>query len=173
VWIDKSVYPDDLPDGWYQPHQQTPADVPNNWYEPVNFYGGVVHTRVDVVEKPNDKTLTSLIARITTDTHEGTHNVWLGHGVVTFDDKGVHRFEQPVKAFRPFIRNTKFRFDHKVAELQLCVADSRGAVVHKWVEQPHLAFEGTPDLALYLPLKVRYTSVVVAAGATFRKPAWW
>ncbi|MCX6628794.1 MAG: hypothetical protein NTW28_14330 [Candidatus Solibacter sp.] len=173
VWIDMSIYPADLPDGWYDPYTAVPPDIPASWLEPVNFYDGTIHYRVNVMEKPDSKTLTSLISRVTTGTHEGTHNVWLGHGVVTFDRKGLHRFEQPVKAFRPFIRNTQFRFDRRIDELQLCVADSRGAMVHKWVEQPNDRYEGSPDLALYLPLKVRYTAVVVAGGAAFARPSWW
>ena len=173
VWIDKSIYPADLPDGWYKPYTAIPPDIPDSWLSPVNFYDGSIHYRVDVMEKPDNKTITNLISRITTDTHEGTHNVWLGHGVVAFDRAGLHHFEQTVKAFRPFIRKTQFRFDRRIAELQLCVADSRGAIVHKWVEQPHNSYEGSPNLALYLPLKVRYTAVVVAGGAKFDKPAWW
>jgi hypothetical protein len=173
VWIDKSIYPADLPDGWYNPYTSIPPDIPASWLEPVNFYDGTIHYRIDVAEKPDQRTLTSLISRITTDTHEGTHNIWLGHGVVTFDRKGFHHFEQPVKAFRPMVPRTGFRFNGKVAELQLCVADSRGAIVHKWVEQSNNSYMGSPDLALYLPLKVRYTAVVVAGGARFDKPAWW
>jgi hypothetical protein len=173
VWIDKSIYPTDLPDGWYDPHTSIPPDIPSSWISPVNFFDGLIHYRVDVLSKPNHRTLTSLLSRITTDTHEGTHNVWLGHGVVTFDKPGLHHFQQPVKAFRPFIRNSKFNWNHPVAELQLCVADSRGAIVHRWVEQPHNAFEGSPDLSLYLPLHVRYTAVVSAPGAPFSPPAWW
>lgn len=34
-------------------------------------------------------------------------------------------------------------------------------------------FEGSPNLSLYLPLKVRYTAIVVAKGAVFQQPAWW
>jgi hypothetical protein len=173
AFIDRKVVPSDLPDDWYGLHYEVPADIPASWRAPVDFYGGTVHYRIDVVAKPDDTTLTSLIARVTTEVHEGTHNVWFGHGVCTFDRKGLHHFEQPVRAFRPFIRDTKFDFGKRLAELQLCVADSRGAVVHRWVEQPHNAFQGTPNLGLYLPLEVRYTAVVVAAGAKLAAPAWW
>jgi hypothetical protein len=173
VWIDKGIVPKDLPDSWYSPHLSIPPDVPQSWKAPVNFFGGKIYYRVDVMEKPDDKTLTSLLSRICTENHEGTHNVWLGHGVVTFDKAGLHHFEQPVMAFRPFVRYTRFSWEKPVAELQLIVADSRGAVVHKWVEQPHNAFEGSPNLGLYLPLKVRYTAVVVAEGEQLEAPAWW
>jgi len=45
--------------------------------------------------------------------------------------------------------------------------------VHRNVEQAHNAYDGAPNLALYLPLKVRYTALVTAPGASFEKPVWW
>lgn len=147
--------------------------IPDNWRAPVNYYDGTIYYRVEVLEKPDEETLTSVIMRVTTEVHEGTHNVWLGHGVCTFREKGVHYFQQPVHAHRPFIRDTKFSFEKPLYEMQLVVADSRGAVVHRVVEQAHNKFQGSPNLGLYLPLKVRYSAVVVAKGEQFEKPAWW
>ncbi len=158
---------------YWKPDKVKPADIPASWHAPVDFFGGTIHYRVEVLEKPDDKTLTSLLSRVTTEIHEGTHNVWLGHGVVTFDRSGLHHYEQPVKAFRPFIRNTKFRFDKPLYELQLIVADNRGIPVHKWVEQGKNPYEFSPEIKRYLPLKVRYTALVVAAGAKAKTPAWW
>jgi hypothetical protein len=158
---------------YWKPDKIKPADIPDSWYAPTNFFDGTIHYRVEVLEKPDDRTLTSLLSRVTTEIHEGTHNVWLGHGVVTFAASGLHHYEQPVKAFRPFIRNTKFRFDKPLYELQLIVADNRGIPVHKWVEQGKNPYEHSPDIKRYLPLKVRYTAIVVAQGAKLRAPAWW
>lgn len=61
-------------------------------------------------------------------------------------------------ARRPFIADT----------------DLRGMIVHRRIEQGDRSkFEGSPDLARYLPRKVRYPAIVVAKDAKFSKPAWW
>ena len=153
--------------------QYRSPEIPNSWVAPVNFYDGKIYYRVEVFEKPNTNVVTSLLCRVTSEVFEGTHNTWFGHGVVVFRDTGVHHFEQPVLGNRPFIRNSKFRFDQPLFAMQLAVTDQRGAIVHRRVEQGNNKFEGTPDLSLYLPLKVRYTAIVVAKGAEFKKPFWW
>jgi TolB protein len=154
-------------------HYRSP-EIPDNWLAPVNFHDGTIHYRVEVFEKPNTSTVTSLLCRVTTGDFEGTHNVWFGHGVVAFREPGVHRFTQPVIARRPFIADTKFDFRQPLFAMQLAVTDLRGMIVHRRIEQgERTKFEGSPDLSLHLPLKVRYTAIVVAQGAELRKPAWW
>ena len=153
--------------------QYRPLEIPDSWLAPVNYYDGKIHYRVEVIEKPNTNIVTSLLCRTTTGEFHGTHNVWFGHGVVAFREAGVHHFEQPVLGNRPFIRDSKFRFDQPLFAMQLAVTDQRGAIVHRRVEQGNNKFEGSPDLSLYLPLKVRYTAIVVAKGAEFKKPSWW
>lgn len=153
--------------------QYRSTEIPDSWLAPVNYYDGKIHYRVEVIEKPNTNIVTSLLCRVTTEEFHGTHNVWFGHGVVAFREPGIHHFEQAVLARRPFIRDSKFRFDKPLFALQLAVTDQRGAIVHRRVEQGHNKFEGSPDLSLYLPLKVRYTAIVVAKGAKFTPPPWW
>jgi len=154
-------------------HHRSP-EIPDSWLAPVNFHDGTIHYRVHVLEKPDTNTVTSLLCRVTTGDFEGTHNVWFGHGVVAFREAGVHHFEQPVLGRRPFIANTRFDFSQPLFAMQLAVTDLRGMIVHRRIEQSERTkFEGSPDLSLYLPLKVRYTAIVVAKGAEFRKPAWW
>jgi hypothetical protein len=63
--------------------------------------------------------------------------------------------------------------DRPLFAMQLAVTYQRGAIVHRRVEQGHNKFEGSPDLSLYLPLKVRYTAIVVAKGATLTPPSGW
>jgi hypothetical protein len=62
--------------------------------------------------------------------------------------------------------------DRPLFAMQLAVTDQRGAIVHRRVEQGHNKFEGSPDLSLCLPLKVRYTAIVVA-GAKLTPPSGW
>ena len=153
--------------------QYRSLEIPDNWLSPANDYDGKIHYRVEVIEKPNTNIVTSLLCRVTTEEFHGTHNVWFGHGVVAFREPGLYHFEQPVLARRPFIRESKFRFDKPLFAMQLAVTDQRGAIVHRRVEQGNNKFEGSPDLSLYLPLKVRYTAMVVAKGAKFEPPSWW
>ena len=162
--------PDDLR---WKPRMRRSQEIPDNWLAPVNYYDGDIHYRVEVLEKPNTDVVTSLFLRVTTESFEGTHNVWLGNNTVAFREPGTYRFTHPVLANRPFIRDTQFRFDRPLYTMQLVVGDQRGAVVHHWVEQGHNKFQGSPDLGLYLPLKARYTAIVTARGAKFEPPPWW
>lgn len=157
----------------WQPRMKKYPSWPDNWRRPVDYFSGRIHYRIEVFEKPNDTTVTQVISRLTTDTYEGTHNIWLGHGVSAFQRKGVHYSEQPVMGFRPMIANVQFNWEHPIHAFQLVVVDGRGVPVHRRLEQKHSQFEGAPDLARYLPLDVRYAAVVVAPGASFVPPAWW
>ena len=168
VWIDPR-------EPYWHPRMAAarPPDLPDSWMRPVDYRDGTIHYRIEVFEKTNTTQPITLLSRLTTDVHHGTHNVWLGHGVCVFKTTGTHYFSQPVYSHRPFTRDSSFNWDRPVYELQLVVSDLRGACVHRSVEQAHNAYDGAPDLALYLPLKVRYTAIVAAAGAKFSPPAWW
>jgi len=168
VWIDRR-------EPYWHPRMETARspDLPDSWVRPVDYRDGTIHYRIEVFEKPNTTQPITLLSRLTTDVHHGTHNIWLGHGVCVFKTTGVHYYSQPVYSHRPFTRDTKFNRDRPVYELQLVVSDLRGACVHRSVEQAHNAYDGAPDLALYLPLKVRYTAIVVAPSEEFVPPAWW
>ena len=139
----------------------------------MNYRDGKIYYRLEVFDKPNSTTITSVISRLTTDTYEATHNIWLGFGACAFREKGVHHFEQPVLAFRPMIPNVKFNWDHPIHAYQLVVTDGRGVPVSRRVEQGKNPFEGSPDLSLYLPLELRHTAIVVAPNEKFVPPAWW
>jgi hypothetical protein len=157
----------------WQPRMRKYLSWPTSWIAPVDFRDGTVHYRLEVMEKPDARTIISVISRLTTDTYEGTHNIWLGFGVCAFRTTGVHHFQQPVCAFRPMIPNVQFNWDHPIHAFQLVVTDSRGVPVHRRLEQGKNPFEGSPDLARYLPLDLRYTAIVVAPGAKFAPPAFW
>jgi len=82
-------------------------------------------------------------------------------------------FSQPVYSHRPFTRHKQFNWDYPIYELQLAIVDLRGASVHRTIEQQHNAYDGSPNLAVYLPLKVRYSAVVVAREAKLVAPSYW
>lgn len=168
VWIDPR-------EPYWHPRMDAarPPGLPDSWLRPIDFRDGTIHYRIEVFEKPNASQPTTLLSRLTTDVHHGTHNVWLGHGVCVFKTTGTHYFAQPVSSHRPFTRDSQFNWDRPVYELQLVVSDLRGACVHRTVEQAHNAYDGTPDLSLYLPLKVRYSAIVTAPGHALDRPAWW
>ncbi len=157
----------------WQPRMKKYPSWPDNWIEPVNYRDGTIYFRLEVLEKPDERTITQVISRLTTDTYEGTHNIWLGFGACAFRRKGVHYFGQRVLAHRPMIPNVQFNWEHPIHAFQLVVVDGRGVPVHRRLEQGRNSFQGSPDLALYLPLELRYSAIVVAPGATLDKPTWW
>lgn len=157
----------------WQPRMKRYPSWPESWRRPVDYFRGKIYYRLEVFAKPNDTTITHVISRLTTDTYEGTHNIWLGFGACAFQTTGVHYFEQPVMAFRPMIPGVQFNWEHPIHAYQLVVTDGRGVPVHRRLEQKHSQYEGAPDLSRYLPLDLRYTAVVVPPGAKFQPPAGW
>ncbi len=151
-------------------------EIPDNWIAPRNFADGRAHYRVEVFEKPNDTHPTALLCRMTTECHHGTHNVHLGYRVCQFRAKGLFHFEQDVRWAFPMVPLTQFRWDLPIWEVQLVVTDQKGGTVHKlWEQGGHIChpYEGLPNLGLYLPLRVRFSIVVVGHGEKFVPPEWW
>jgi hypothetical protein len=144
-------------------------EIPDDWTTPVNYAQGTLQVRIEVLEKPNDTITSGLILRLITEKHGGNHSIWFCSETCKFNRTGIFHFSEPVAAGKRHY-GPHFRFDRPLYEAQLIVTDDARGIVHKGWER---GWKGEPDLTAYLPLKARFSAIVVAPGSTFAPPAWW
>lgn len=152
-----------------------PATSFASWTRGGDLRHGELRVRVDVRAKPNDRTPTELHVRLASGSHKDRAQVIsLGHRVIRFATKGVHRFALPVQSATPLLggplAKSAFRWDAPPTFVQVAVADAAGHRVSRW-EQDLGAFRG--ERRDYLPLEAKLTAIVVPAGATFVPPVGW
>ncbi|HEX8277693.1 MAG TPA: hypothetical protein VF540_03330 [Segetibacter sp.] len=141
-----------------------------NWLTP-NYKDGEMHVRVEVLEKPNDTTTSSILCRICSGPHhDRTQNRRFGIGKVLFNRKGVYHFSFPVSDGVSLTQPDHFKWDSSYTLIQVVCADPKGQMVSKW-ENDLGTFAGFK--ADYLPLKVRYTAILVPKNQRFKKPKSW
>jgi hypothetical protein len=160
-------YNDDGHIGDMAPHKQAPA----NWIRPVNYRDGVAHIRIEVLNKANDTTPTSVLCRVGSGEHaERAKVIRIGFQKTLFKKPGLCSFEQDVCDAEPLIKPGTFDWDKRPTLLQIVVTDPNGQMVSKW---EHDLGTFTGEMKDYFPLKIHYTVIVTAKDAVFEKPGWW
>lgn len=132
---------------------QAPAD----WKAPEDYAGGMVHFRLEVLEKP---AATGVMAQVCLEQGGRTAGKRACAKDFPFFDKGDYRWSQPLAEFAGA---ATLDWTRKPEELVLLHKDCFGASVSSktadWV--------GSPYLTLYYPLRAKLTAAVVSKGGTF------
>lgn len=133
-----------------------PAGAPSDWRSPVDFAGGTLKLRLEVVTKPSDRTVSYQACVWQRNEHACS-------SMKTFKGPGVYEWQEP---FTSFWHGDRIDWTKPLAKLMLVVKDANGNPVDdrfgfggKWA--------GTPDFSLYYPMTVRFTAVVVGKGARY------
>jgi hypothetical protein len=146
------------------------ARFPKHWSALIDFRGGTVHIRVEVLRKANQMP-TSTLCRFTAGPHaDRAQYLRFGAGAVVFSTPDVYYFQQPVISASPLVAPGQFRWDAPVNLIQIVVADPKGQMISKH-ERDLGTFVGKQED--YFPLKARYTAIVVPKGETFVPPTYW
>lgn len=142
-----------------------------NWVTPVNYRDGRFYVRVEVLEKPDTVTPTSLLYRVCSGPHhDRSQNRRFGVGKVVFTRPGTYRYQFNVADGIPLIEPDRFNWEVPIKLFQVVCADADGQMVSKW-ETDLGKFTGAKTA--YFPLKVHYTAILVAKGSQFRPPSFW
>ena len=148
------------------PAKETPA----SWVQPVNYKGGTVYIRLEVLEKAGSMPVNYLCRVLSGEHADRSKNARIGFQRVVVSKPGIYHFTEPVEAMEPLTKPSAFVWDGPIRGVQPVVADAAGQMVS--VHEHDLGtFRGA--MADYFPLKVRYTAIVVAKGAIFVAPAGW
>ncbi|HEX8528924.1 MAG TPA: hypothetical protein VF646_02840, partial [Cytophagales bacterium] len=142
-----------------------------NWRSPLNYQQGTLYVRVEVLEKPDTVTVTSLLCRICSGPHhDRTQNRRFGIGRVTFRKPGIYYHQLKVAEGKPLTEPDHFQWDAPITLLQIVCADPQGQMVSQW-ESDLGTFAGSKGA--YFPLKARYTAFLLPKGSPFTPPAFW
>lgn len=137
-----------------------PHDVPDHWKAPVDFYSGTIQFRLEVISKPSDRTINYQLC-VFQDRHSADkHSCDSAH---TFTGPGVQEWRAQAASLW---QSAVIDWNRQLLDTMLVIKDKAGHPVDdrfgfggKW--------DGSPDFALYYPMTVRLTAVVVAKGAAY------
>ncbi len=137
-----------------------PAGVPDNWYAPVDYVGGTIHMRLEVLSKPSTKGVNYQIC-IFQDQHSSDKHACAKYQY--FTAPGVYTWQQPVSSLWQF---NVIDWSRKLLDTMLVVKDKNGNPVDDRYGFGG-AWDGSPDFSLYYPMEVHFTAIVVRNGGIF------
>ena len=139
------------PSHYYVKGDMLNQERPKDWTSPVDYRNGTVHTRIEVLEKPEGGQPTQW--NLCYIPNKGQKN---GYGCTTtgvYKEKGV--LEQDISMTK-FWQNDGIVWSEGIKQMDLVIKDDKNLHAHK-----------RPDPEKFFPTKVRITMVQVAAGATY------
>ncbi len=142
-----------------------PANIPENLVYPVNYAGGTLYQRVEVITKPTDKTVLYQICAHQNEISHYQHTCSQALGL-SFTTPGVYYNSISM----PLLYNyNNMDWWSRFYKLMLVVRDSAFNPVDDQVMFAGL-WDGSPDFSLYFPMEVRYTAIIVPPGGG--PPVW-
>ncbi len=139
------------PSHYYVKGDMLNQERPKDWTAPADYRNGTVHTRIEVLEKPEGGEPTQW--NLCYIPNKGQKN---GYGCTTtgvYKEKGV--FEQDISMTK-FWQNDSIIWSEGIKQMDLVIKDNKNLHAHK-----------RPDPEKFFPTKVRITMVQVAAGAKY------
>jgi len=125
---------------------------PKDWTSPVDFRNGVVHVRLEVLEKPSKAPTTWSLCYIP---NKGQGNGYGCTNTGVYTEPGV--YEKDV-LMTSFWENQSIIWSEGIKQMDLVIKDDSGGQGHAHKRADH---------ENYFPTKVRFTMVQVAAGYTY------
>ena len=137
-----------------------PETLNSNLNQPVNYAGGTVHQRVEVLSKPSDAPVVYQLCLVPVDISATPACSSSG---LTFSRPGVYETEQPLNSFSNY---GGINWDKGIVDVMVVIKDEAGRPVDNsyFLAQNAQA----PDLDDYYPMSVRYDAVITPAGGSFQ-----
>lgn len=131
--------------------EELSEETPKDWTSPVDYRNGIVHVRIEVIEKPKgDAPTTWSLCYIPNKGHYGCTNT------PTYTKEGL--YEKDVK-MNEFWMNDSIGWTDGINHMSLVIKNAtKGGKGHAHLEE---------DLSRYFPTKVRVTMVQVSKGSTY------
>lgn len=126
---------------------------PKDWTDPVDFAGGTVHVRLEVIEKPAGGAPTTW--SLCYIPNEGRKAGYGCTGTQIYKESGV--YERDVK-LSSIWQSDNIVWEKGIKEIHLVMKDDSGGAGHA---------HKRPDPERFFPTKVRVTMIQVAKGATY------
>ena len=139
----------------------SPANIEGDLTAPVNYAGGTLRQRVEVISKPSDLPVRYQICLVPTNI--ALRPACSDETQLTFTEPGIYEANQ---ALSTFSNAGPIDWRQGILNVMLIVKDGEGNPIDgsfPLVENWH----GTPDLSLYYPMQVRYSAVIIPPGGEF------
>lgn len=137
------------------------SDLLKNLRSPVDYAGGTLYQRVEVLEKPGNETVQLQLCLVPND-DISVKPACSSASALSFEGEGTTESQQTISSFAQV---GGVDFSRGVSNLMMIAKDSAGNPI-----DPAYANLTQEDLARYYPLKLRYSAVLVPAGGSF--PGW-
>lgn len=143
--------------------ENLPKGVPHDWRYPIDFTQGKAHIRVTVLDKPTDRPVRYMLYLLSGG-HGDEYRAVIGTKSVEFSRPGTYEFEEDIRSLFGF---ENVNWEKPIDEMLVSVWDRHNFPVEtRWGHGGK--WEGSPNTALYYPMKIHYTVVIVAPSATFK-----
>lgn len=139
-----------------------PPDFPSDLLAPAAYAEGTLYERLEVISKPSAKGVTYQLCFFQ-DQHSSDKHACVSQNGLSFTSEGVYEFDQSMTTIWQY---GVIDWDRSLLDVMLVVKDAGGNPVDTRYGFDG-AWDGSPDLALYYPMEVHYTAVLVPPGETF------
>ena len=138
------------------------SDLLTNLRSPVDYAGGTLYQKVEVLEKPSDAQVQLQVCLVPND-NISVKPSCSSASQLSFTGTGSFEAQQALPSFSQY---DAINWNRGISNLMLLVKDANGNPIDP-------AYSGVSDeeLSRYYPLEVRYSAVLVPAGGSF--PGWF
>ena len=137
------------------------SDILKNLRSPVDYAGGTLYQKVEVLEKPSDELVQLQLCLVPND-DISVKPACSSASALSFQNEGAAESQQALNSFAQY---GGVDFSRGISNLMMIAKDSAGNPI-----DPAYANLTQEDLARYYPLTLRYSAVLVPAGGSF--PGW-
>ncbi len=136
-----------------------PGPLENSLTTPVDYAGGTVYQRLEVLSKPSDTPVQYQLCLVPKDI---TTSPACSNAKLSFSGPGVYENSQPLSSFLNYAR---VNWANGIDNVMLVVKDGEG----RPIDNAYFTQSGdTLDLASYFPMNVRFEAVIVPPGGRFQ-----
>ncbi|NJD51368.1 MAG: hypothetical protein FIB07_00695 [Candidatus Methanoperedens sp.] len=139
------------------------GNIPSNLVSPVNYAGGTIYSRLQVITKPSTKIVNYQMCLFQDALIASKHACT---NYQKFNSTGTYYASQPMTSLYQYY---KIDWSRQLLERMLVVKDRYGMPVDNRYRPPFGPFDGE-DFSLYYPMKVRYTAIIVPPNGG--QPVW-
>jgi len=140
-----------------------PPHIPASLESPVDYRGGHIDLFLDVREKSTAEPVNVLL-RLLVRRHARETCTVIGYRRAIVRTPGEYHFAERITETRPMTDPTEFSWNLPLYQAQLVLADTAGQMIHTQYETDIGLFHGHPDLARYVPLRMRFRAILHPDG---------
>ena len=138
------------------------SDLLTNLRSPVDYAGGTLYQKVEVLEKPSDAPVQLQVCLVPNDDISVKPSC-SSASQLSFTGTGSFEAQQALESFTQY---DAIDWDRGISNLMLLLKDASGNPI-----DPAYSGVSSEELSRYYPLEVRYSAVLVPAGGSF--PGWF